>query len=81
MVHALQSHRIPSSLDPPGLAFCGPEESGASYQPVHSWKDVGLGRIIESQLLGIEPWDPLTLAGAGILLLGATLAASYLPAR
>ena len=42
---------------------------------------MGLGRIIESQLLGIEPWDPLTLAGAGILLLGATLAASYLPAR
>jgi ABC-type antimicrobial peptide transport system permease subunit len=41
----------------------------------------GMGRIIESQLFGIEPWDPITLAGAGLLLIGATLAASYLPAR
>ncbi len=40
-----------------------------------------LGRIIESQLFGIEPWDPVALAGAGMLLIGATLAASYLPAR
>jgi predicted permease len=42
---------------------------------------LALGRIMESQLFGIEPWDPLALAGAGILLIGATLAASYMPAR
>jgi ABC-type antimicrobial peptide transport system permease subunit len=42
---------------------------------------IGLGRFIESQLFGVEPWDPMTLAGAGLLLLLATLAASYFPAR
>jgi putative ABC transport system permease protein len=42
---------------------------------------IGLGRIMESQLFGVEPWDPATLGAAGALLLGATLAASYLPAR
>jgi len=42
---------------------------------------IGLGRIIQSQLFGVEPWDPVTLGAAGLLLLGATLAASYLPAR
>jgi len=42
---------------------------------------IGLGRVIESQLFGVEPWDPATLGIAGVLLLGATLAASYLPAR
>jgi ABC-type antimicrobial peptide transport system permease subunit len=42
---------------------------------------LGLGRFLASQLFGVEPWDPATLAGAGLLLLGATLVASYLPAR
>jgi putative ABC transport system permease protein len=42
---------------------------------------IGLGRLMASQLFGIEPWDPLSLVSAGVLLLGATLAASYLPAR
>ena len=42
---------------------------------------MGLGRIIESQLFGVAAWDPATLGVAGVLLLGATLAASYLPAR
>ncbi len=42
---------------------------------------IGLGRVMESQLFGVEPWDPATLASAGVLLLGATLAASYVPAR
>jgi predicted permease len=40
-----------------------------------------LGRLVESQLFGVEPWDPLTLGGAGLLLFLATLASSYLPAR
>ena len=42
---------------------------------------LGLGRFLASQLFGVEPSDPATLAGAGLLLLGATLVASYLPAR
>jgi len=42
---------------------------------------LGLGRFMESQLFGVEAWDPPTLAGAGLLLLGSILLASYLPAR
>ena len=42
---------------------------------------LGLGRVMESQLFGVEAWDPVTLGAAGILLLSATLAASYIPAR
>jgi hypothetical protein len=42
---------------------------------------LGLGRIVESQLFGVEPWDPLTFGGSGVLLLAATVGASYLPAR
>jgi predicted permease len=42
---------------------------------------LGFGRFIESQLFGVEPWDLPALGAAGALLLGATLAASYLPAR
>lgn len=42
---------------------------------------LGLSRVTESQLFGVRPGDPVTLLGAGILLLGASLAASYLPAR
>jgi ABC-type antimicrobial peptide transport system permease subunit len=42
---------------------------------------LALGRVIESQLFGIRPWDPVALSGAGLLLMAATLAASYLPAR
>ncbi len=40
-----------------------------------------LGQLIASLLFRIDPWDPIALASAGGLLLGATLAASYLPAR
>jgi predicted permease len=42
---------------------------------------LGLGRFAQSQLFGVTAWDPWSLAGAGILLLSATLAASYLPAK
>jgi predicted permease len=48
---------------------------------------VGLGlaalgsRLIESLLFGVPPLDPLTFAGAGILFVGVTLIASYIPAR
>ncbi len=42
---------------------------------------LGFGRVLESQLFGVEPWDPATLGAAGGLLLAATLAASFVPAR
>lgn len=41
---------------------------------------VALGRLLQNQLFGVEPWDPLALGGAALLLLGSTVAASLLPA-
>jgi len=38
-------------------------------------------RLLRSQLFGVQPHDPLTLAGATALLLVMALAAAYLPAR
>jgi predicted permease len=42
---------------------------------------VALGQALRSQLFGLEPTDPVTLAAATALLLAVTLAAGYLPAR
>jgi predicted permease len=42
---------------------------------------LGLGQVLESQLFGVQSMDPATLLSAGTLMLGATLAASFLPAR
>jgi predicted permease len=39
------------------------------------------GRLARSLLFGIEPGDPLLLAGAGVLLSGVMLLAAWLPAR
>jgi predicted permease len=41
----------------------------------------GVVRFFQSQLFGVEPNDPPTLAGATALLLGMALAAAYLPTR
>jgi len=40
-----------------------------------------LARLIRSQLYGIAPSDPVTLAGAGVLLLSVTVLAAWLPVR
>lgn len=40
-----------------------------------------VGRAAQSQLFGVEPDDPMTLAAAVFLLGAASLAAGYLPAR
>jgi predicted permease len=40
-----------------------------------------LTRLLGSQLYGIKPGDPVTLAGATLLMLAIALAASYIPAR
>lgn len=39
------------------------------------------GRVVASLLYGVEPTDPVILAGMAALLAGTALAASYLPAR
>jgi ABC-type antimicrobial peptide transport system permease subunit len=41
---------------------------------------LGVGLILEGLLLGVEPWDPLTFAGAGALLLAVGVAAASVPA-
>ena len=38
-------------------------------------------RLLESQLYGVDPGDPLALAGAALVLLVVALAAAYFPAR
>jgi predicted permease len=40
-----------------------------------------MGPLIASYLFGVEPYDPLTFAGVGALLLGVCGVASYIPAR
>jgi ABC-type antimicrobial peptide transport system permease subunit len=42
---------------------------------------LALGRLIASMLYGLKPYDPLTLAGAALLLIFVALAASWIPAR
>ncbi len=41
---------------------------------------LGLGRLVKSLLYGLQPADPLSLAGAGCLLLGLALIAGWVPA-
>lgn len=42
---------------------------------------VVFGYVLSSRLFGIAPFDPLTLAGTALVLVGVTLIACYLPAR
>ena len=42
---------------------------------------IALSRIVETQLFGLSPQDPIALAVAAIVLAGVALAAGYLPAR
>jgi predicted permease len=42
---------------------------------------LALGRVIENQLFGVTLFDPITLAGVVLLLVGCAVAASFLPAR
>jgi len=40
-----------------------------------------VGRVIRGQLVGITPWDPLTLGAVTLVMLCITLLACYVPAR
>jgi predicted permease len=42
---------------------------------------VGLARYVESLLYGLEPWDPVTMAGAVALMLAVAILAGWWPAR
>ena len=42
---------------------------------------LAVNRILQSQLVGVSPYDPVTMAGAPMVLILVALLASYLPAR
>ena len=42
---------------------------------------LAVNRILQSQLVGVSPYDPVTMAGAPVVLILVALLASYLPAR
>jgi ABC-type antimicrobial peptide transport system permease subunit len=42
---------------------------------------LGLGRVIESQLYGVKPHDPILVAAAVAALAAVALAAAFVPAR
>jgi ABC-type antimicrobial peptide transport system permease subunit len=52
--------------------------SGLALGLVASW---GLGRFVGSQLYGVTGSDPLTIAGACVLLASVAALAGYIPAR
>jgi putative ABC transport system permease protein len=42
---------------------------------------VAISRLLRNQLFHVGPFDPLTFAATALVLLGAALAACYIPAR
>jgi ABC-type antimicrobial peptide transport system permease subunit len=42
---------------------------------------LAVNRVLQSQLVGVSPYDPMTMAGAPILLMAVALLACQLPAR
>ena len=42
---------------------------------------IGLSRLMKSLLFGVSPLDPVTYVGVPLVLAGAAMLASYLPAR
>lgn len=39
------------------------------------------GRLVESELFGLKPWDPLAIGVAAALMIGVAVLAGWLPAR
>jgi ABC-type antimicrobial peptide transport system permease subunit len=42
---------------------------------------LGVNRLLQSQLVGVPPYDPLTLGLTPIVLMGVALVACHIPAR
>jgi len=42
---------------------------------------LAVNRVLQSQLVGVSPYDPMTMAGAPILLMAVALLACQLPAQ
>lgn len=42
---------------------------------------VAVSRVLGSEVIDIDPWDPLIFLGAAALMIGVALLASYIPAR
>jgi ABC-type lipoprotein release transport system permease subunit len=42
---------------------------------------LAVNRVLQSQLVGVSPYDPATMAGAPVLLILIALLACYIPAR
>ena len=42
---------------------------------------LGLGRLLRSQLFGLAPDDPATLAGAALITLAVAFLAAFVPAQ
>jgi putative ABC transport system permease protein len=42
---------------------------------------LGVNRILQSQLVGVSPYDPITMACAPVVLILVALLASQIPAR
>src|SRR5262249_38751223 len=40
-----------------------------------------VNRILQAQLVGVSPYDPMTMAGAPLLLIAIALLVGYIPAR
>jgi ABC-type antimicrobial peptide transport system permease subunit len=42
---------------------------------------LGLGRILRSELYGLNPADPIVLVGASLLVISVAVLATFIPAR
>ena len=48
---------------------------------VGAFAAIGVGRLIKTLLVGVSASDPITYVAVGVVLVGTSLAASYIPAR
>ena len=77
------SHRARRGADHGGLAGAarGRVADGHRHRRSACPSALGLSQLVRSQLFGIEPTDPITLAIAAATLAAVGLLAGYIPAR